>query len=283
MYQYSLGMYEKALPDDMPLDQKMQIAKESGYDHLEFCVDLNAERAERLLWTKEERSHWRTLSYDMEMPFTTFSLSLLRKTPLGLLDSEKNEEGFQVLEEGCRLARDLGSRIMLVNGYDVYDEPSTPETRARFFENLPRVVDICARYGMIMGLENAEKPFCSTISDGVSICEKVPSPYLRVYGDIGNDTNAFNGDTDKVIADMLRGQGYVVAMHLKDSLPGEYRLKDYGTGHVDFTRCIEAAKKMHTHLFTAEIFCDTSRDCVAYAGYVARFLRSYLDGKGKVE
>ena len=30
MYRYSLGMYEKALPDGMPLEEKMKIAKESG-------------------------------------------------------------------------------------------------------------------------------------------------------------------------------------------------------------------------------------------------------------
>ena len=32
MYQYSLGMYEKAMPDDMPLQEKLQMAKECGFD-----------------------------------------------------------------------------------------------------------------------------------------------------------------------------------------------------------------------------------------------------------
>ena len=41
MYSYSLGMYEKALPDAMPLEEKMVLARENGYDHIEFCVDLN--------------------------------------------------------------------------------------------------------------------------------------------------------------------------------------------------------------------------------------------------
>lgn len=126
-------MYEKALPDGMPLEEKMKIAKESGFDHVEFCVDLAPERAARLNWSKEEREKWRSLSVSMGVPFTTFSLSLLRKTPLGMLDRKKNEEAFRVIDEGCRLAVDLGSRVMLVNGYDVYGEPSTPETVARFY------------------------------------------------------------------------------------------------------------------------------------------------------
>ena len=279
MYRYSLGMYEKALPDEMPLEEKMLIAKESGYDHLEFCVDLNEERATRLNWTQEERRRWRERSVLAGMPLTTFSLSLLRKTPLGQPDPSKNEDAFRVLDEGCRLAVDLGSRVMLVNGYDVYDEPSTPATRARFFENLPRAVDICASYGVILGIENAEMPFCATISDAVDICSHVPSPYLRVYGASGNDTNAFSGDAGAVAEDLSRGRGYIASLHLKDSLPGEYRFRDYGKGHVDFTRCIQAARQIGIHLFTAEIFCDTSRDYIGYVKEVARFLRGHLDSE----
>ena len=277
MYRYSLGMYEKALPDAMPLDEKMRIARESGFDHLEFCVDLNEERAARLDWPDEEREKWRAASVRMRMPFTTFSLSLLRKTPLGLLDRAKNEEAFRVLDAGCALASDLGSRVMLVNGYDVYGEPSTEETRERYFENLEIAAGICAYHGVIMAIENAEMPFCSKVSDAVAFCRRVPSPFIRVYGDIGNETNAFDGDTDRAVEDLLLGKGYVTSMHLKDSLPGEYRFRDYGKGHVDFDRCIDAARKMGVRLFTAEIFCDESRDYVRYAHDVAAFLKERLD------
>lgn len=277
MYRYSLGMYEKALPDAMPLEEKMQIAKDSGFNHVEFCVDLNEERAARINWSCEEREKWRSLSVKMGVPFTTFSLSLLRRTPLGMLDPEKNEEAFRVIDEGCRLAVDLGSRVMLVNGYDVYDEPSTPQTVARFYENLPKAVSICAYHGVILGIENAEMPFCSSISDAVEFCRRVPSPFFRVYGDIGNDTNAFGGDAQRTVEDMLKGKGYVTSLHLKDSLPGQYRFRDYGKGHVDFARCIQAAKEMDVHLFTAEIFCDENRDYKGYVREVADFLHGYLD------
>ena len=166
---------------------------------------------------------------------------------------------------------------MLVNGYDVYGEPSTPETVARFYENLPKAIEICAYHGVILGIENAEMPFCSTISDAVGYCRRVPSPYFRVYGDIGNTTNAFDGDADRAEADILSGRGYVTSLHLKDSLPGEYRFRNYGEGHVDFRRCIAAARAIGVHLFTAEIFCDPARDYTAYVREVAAFLRGYLD------
>jgi L-ribulose-5-phosphate 3-epimerase UlaE len=106
MSEYDLGMYEKAVPDSLPLDRKMAIAKRCGYDHLEFCVDLNAERAARLDWSRDERKRWRDISWEMNLPFTTFSLSLLRRTPLGLPDRAKNQEAFDVLEKSAELARD---------------------------------------------------------------------------------------------------------------------------------------------------------------------------------
>ena len=32
MYEYQLGIYEKAMPDEMPLEDKLLCAKELGYD-----------------------------------------------------------------------------------------------------------------------------------------------------------------------------------------------------------------------------------------------------------
>ena len=277
MYRYSLGMYEKAMPDSMPLEEKMRAAKEAGFDHLELCVDLNEERAKRLEWADEEVGYWLNKSREIGLPFTSFSLSLLRRFPLGTPDDRVNEQSLDIIRSACRLAVGLGSRIMLINGYDVYDSPSTEETRTRFFQTMERALSICAEYGVMVGIENAERPFCKTIQDGVDICRKLPSPYLAVYGDIANATIAAEGDAGVAVRDILSGRGYLAALHLKDALPGQYRFHDFGRGMVDFDRCIRAAKAVNVHLFTAEIFCDEKGDPLAYAGQVARGLRGYLD------
>ena len=276
MYDYSLGLYEKAMPDSMPLEEKLLFAKRTGYDHMELCVDLDPAREARLNWTKEERAYWRNFVYEHDIPFTTFSLSALRRLPLGLLDPEKNEQSFKMLEKGARLACDLGSRVMLINGYDVYDEQSTSETTARFYENLPRAVSICERYGIILAIENAERQFCDKISKAAKYVDYINSPYFKIYADCGNTANSVNGNTDMALYDLATGTGKIAAMHLKDSIPGEYRFTPYGQGHVDFKRNIDFIKSMGIRIFTAELFYKQDTDFEAEAIRVNQFLRSFF-------
>jgi L-ribulose-5-phosphate 3-epimerase len=272
-------MYEKAVPDSLPLEEKMKAAKRCGYSHMEFCVDLNEERAARLFWTREKRAAVRNLSFEMQLPFTTFSLSLLRRTPLGLPDTDKNREALETAERGAELARDLGSRIMLINGYDVYNQPSTEETRKRFFENMPKLAEICARYGVPVGIENAEMPFCNTVQKAASIVSRVDSPYVKIYADIANSANVKNGNADEAYADLLTGKGKIFAMHLKDMVPGNFRYTKYGEGQVDFARSIRAAHELNVRIFTAELFCESSGRYEAKAASVCSFLRKYLDAE----
>lgn len=277
MYQYTLGLYEKAMPDSMPLEEKLLTAKKTGYDHLELCIDLNPDREARLDWSKAERAYWRTFLYENDIPVTTLSLSALRKCPLGLQSSADHQHAFQLIEKGAKLAFDLGARVMLINGYDVYDQPSTPETVGRFLGNLPTAVAICERYGIILGIENAEKAFCDNIAKAAQYVRLIHSPYFQIYADCGNIANWAGGDTDKALADFSSGKGYIAAMHLKDSLPGEYRYTPYGQGHVDFSRMIGAAKQMGVRIFTAELFYKAGSDFETEAARVNGFLRSFFD------
>ena len=277
MKSYDLGMYEKAVPDQLPLDEKMRIAKKAGYDHLEFCVDLLEERAARLYWSKEERRKWRDLAEDMGMPFTTFSLSLLRKYPLGSPEPENWPKAREVLERGTELARDLGSRFVLVNGYDVYGQPSTPDTQQRFHENLLKAAEICASAGVVIGIENAEMPFGNTVEKIRDIVDRADSPYVQIYADIANAANAAGGDTDAALRDLSLGKGHILAMHLKDMVVGDYRYPYYGKGQVDFARSIALAKEMNVRLFTAELFCYDPDNYEEIAEDVCRFLRGFLN------
>ena len=51
---YSLGLYEKAMPD-VSWKEKLQIAKEAGYDFVEISIDATEERISRVYSTKQER------------------------------------------------------------------------------------------------------------------------------------------------------------------------------------------------------------------------------------
>ena len=279
MYSYSLGLYEKAFPVSSPLRDKLEAAKRCGFDHMELCIDPEPSRAERINWTLRQARDVRHMAEDVGVPFKTFSLTLLRKWPLGLPSQADNEKAFDVLKKGVDIASELGSRVMLINGYDVYGEPSTPETRAHFMENLPRVVEICSRAGMPVGIENAEQEFCFSVTRAMEIISGISSPFIGVYADMGNSANSVNGDVDASMADIRTGAGHIFAMHVKDTVPGEYRYTRYGEGHVNFDRAIALAKELEIRLFTAELFCRTDdfAEAEKEALRVDRFIRGYFD------
>ena len=277
MYDYVLGLYEKAFPDEMPLEEKFLAAAELGYDFLELCVDLNPARSARLDWPRERREALRRFLADRGLRMYTLSLSVLRRAPLGELDGEKNRQAFQLLEQGLELAADLGARVVLINGYDVYDGPSTEETRARYRENLRKAAALAAKWGVVLGVENAEKEVMASISQVRDYVEPVNCPFLQIYGDVGNAANAAEGDAERAMADLESGRGHLAAFHLKDTLPGDYRFVRYGEGHADFARSAAKVKDLGVRIFTAELFLQDKFDCMEEARRVCRFLRGYMD------
>lgn len=273
---YTLSLYEKAMPDDMPLTQKLLSARECGYDGCELCVDTDTSRIARLDWTRSQRRELAEFLRREGLYITTFSLSALRSWTLGALDAGSNARALAMAEKAMDLCRDLGARILLINGYDVYSLPSTPQTAGRFRENLARVADIAASRGVMVGLENAEMPFIDSIAKAAAWVREINCPFLAVYGDVGNSYNAMEGSTPKVLADIEAGCGALSAVHLKDTEPGEYRYTRYGRGQVDFAASVSRCLDMGVRIFTAELFYQPHLPWKDEAVRVNRFLRGYF-------
>ncbi|HWR24395.1 MAG TPA: L-ribulose-5-phosphate 3-epimerase [Feifaniaceae bacterium] len=273
---YTLSLYEKAMPDGMPLNEKLLATRACGYDGMELCVDLNPEREARLNWTARERREISTFLIDNGMRIPTFSLSALRACPLGELDAAKNARALDMLEKSAWLCCEIGSHIILINGYDVYFTPSTPQTVERFGENIAKAAELCASYGVTLAIENAERPFIDRFGKAAQWVRHVDSPYLRIYGDIGNTFNAYEGDISHALMDFETGRGITAAVHLKDTLPGEYRFTRYGEGHVDFAQAVKKCLDIGVRLFTAELFYQEQLDWRGEASRVNTFLRGFF-------
>lgn len=276
MYDYQLGLYEKAMPDELPLTEKLLTARELGFDYMELCVDMNPQRAARLDWTREERRELMDFMARNGLRFVTLSMSVLRRCPLGESE-EMAAEFLQTMEKGLQLACDLGARVLLFNGYDTYNYPSTEETRARYHKYLPQVVALAAKYGVIIALENAEKEFVDSVAKAAALVDEINSPWLRIYADMANTANAMGGDADKCVADIQSGRGRISAMHLKDSVPGDYRFPHYGKGHVNFERSVALCKELGIRIFTIELFhYPDVADYKAKAAEVKAFVQKFF-------
>ena len=174
-------------------------------------------------------------------------------------------------------ATGLGIRTIQLAGYDVYYEEGSEQTRADFLKNLRKAASMAAEEGVQLGFETMETPFMDTVAKAMHYVREVDSPYLGVYPDAGNITNAallYHGDP---IEDLETGRGHIVAVHLKETVPGKYREIPFGTGHVDFAAIAAKAWELGVRRFVAEFWYLEGSDWQQELQRTNEFLRGYLD------
>ncbi len=278
MKKYTIGLYEKAMPPSLTWREKLAFARDSGYDFVEISIDEKDEKLARLDWTAQERRELVDAMQEVGLPIRSMCLSGHRKYPLGSADPAVRECGMEIMEKAVALADDLGVRIIQLAGYDVYYEGSTAETKALFLENLRKAAEMAAVKGILLGFETMETDFMNTVWKSMFYVNAVGSPYLGVYPDSGNLTNAALTGKASVLEDLKSGRGHIVAMHLKETVPGVFREVPFLTGHVDFEKIIRTAWELGVRRYVTEMWYtgndDTWKDDIHFA---CRSMRELLD------
>ncbi|GAB6168272.1 L-ribulose-5-phosphate 3-epimerase [Clostridium carnis] len=251
---YMLGLYEKSMPNTLTFKEKLECAKECGFDYMEISIDETDEKLSRLDMTKEEKFEIVKAMFEVGVPIRTMCLSGHRKYPLGSINEETRNKGLEIMEKAIDLAYDLGIRIIQIAGYDVYYEAGSKKTRELFLENLKKSVEMAAKKGIILAFETMETEFLNTVEKAIKYVNLINSPYLQVYPDCGNVTNAVL-DSDKTACDdFITGKGHLAAVHLKETVPGKFREITFGTGHVNFEEIIKTSWNLGVRKFTAEFW-----------------------------
>ena len=279
MSAYTIGLDEKAMPKDLTWKEKLTAAKEAGYDFVEISIDETDEKLARLEWTKEERLELVKTMYEEGIPIRTMCLSGHRKYPIGSSDPAVCARGMEIMEKAIQLADDLGVRIIQLAGYDVYYDESTPETVARFGENLKKCTWMAAKAGVLMGFETMETEFMNTCGKSMNYVKQINSVYLNVYPDCGNINNAALSYGTDVQEDLGSCQGHIVAMHLKETVPGKFRDMMYGEGQVDFPAMIDTAWAMGVRKFVTEFWYLGKENWREDLSFANRTMRALLDKK----
>lgn len=251
---YALGLYEKSMPGSLNWKEKLLAAKKAGFDFVEISIDETEEKLGRLDMPKEERLELVRLMEEVGVPIRTMCLSGHRKYPLGSQNAKTCEKGMEIMKKAIQLADDLGIRIIQLAGYDVYYEESSVETKKRFLKNLRAATNMAEKAGVLMGFETMETEFMNTVEKAMKYVTLVNSPYLNVYPDIGNITNAALTYQSDVLEDIYLGKGHLVAMHLKETVPGKFREIPFGTGHVNFEEAVEAAWNLGVRRYVTEFW-----------------------------
>ena len=96
---YSLGLYEKAIPSGLSFREMFEITKECGFDRLEISIDETDARLSRLDLPAEEVRALGALSRQYNVPIRTMCLSGHRKYPFGSHDADIRKRSMEIMRK----------------------------------------------------------------------------------------------------------------------------------------------------------------------------------------
>lgn len=234
-----LGLYEKALDPQDDWRTRLTKTKAMGFDFMEISIDETDARLARLDWTREQQEELRRICYDTGVPLQSMCLSAHRRFPFGSGDEKIRAQAYEVMEKAVDLCLALGVRVIQLAGYDVYYEPSTPESVRLFREGMAWAAKLAAKKQVMLAMEIMDTPFMNSISKHMAYEGMLHSPWYKVYPDMGNISAWPENDVD---FEFEQGIASIVAVHLKDTLavtkefPGKFKCVPFGTGCVDFPK-----------------------------------------------
>lgn len=234
-----LGLYEKALDPQDDWRTRLTKTKAMGFDFMEISIDETDARLARLDWTREQQEELRRICYETGVPLQSMCLSAHRRFPFGSGDEKIRAQAYEVMEKAVDLCLALGVRVIQLAGYDVYYEPSTPESVRLFREGMAWAAKLAAKKQVMLAMEIMDTPFMNSISKHMAYEGMLHSPWYKVYPDMGNISAWPENDVD---FEFEQGIASIVAVHLKDTLtvtkefPGKFKCVPFGTGCVDFPK-----------------------------------------------
>lgn len=255
-----LGIYEKALPGGEDWHARLQLAAELGFDFVEMSVDESDRRLARLSWTPAERLALVKAIADTGVRVPSLCLSAHRRFPLGAEQDAVRSQGLEILRQAIRLAQDVGIRVIQLAGYDVYYQQANDHTRERFREGLVQAVELASRAQVTLAMEIMDYPLMNSISKALGYAHYLNNPWFQLYPDIGN-LSAWDHD---VQMELEAGAGHIVAVHVKDTRPGEFKNVPFGAGVVDFTRCFATLRASgYRGPYLIEMWSESAPDPIA--------------------
>jgi L-ribulose-5-phosphate 3-epimerase len=254
----SIGLYEKALPENLSWEERLILARDAGYNFMEISIDETDERIERLKWDKAKKKKLKEISENIGIPIITMCLSGNRRFPIGSSFGEIEKKGMEVITDAIWFAFHLGIRIVQIAGYDVaIGERSTELSRKTFVINLRKSLNLAASLGVMLAIENVEGEFGDSFDKIMPCIKEISSPWLQIYPDFGN-LIALGYDFEKQLKSY---SGHIAAVHVKDTRKGIIRNVAFSEGTVDFLSAFNTLKSIGFNgPFLLEMWADNKKD-----------------------
>ena len=249
---YSLGIYEKAFPEDTDWIDMFNIAKNAGYNYFEISIDRTDKRINRL-YNKNVQKKIKLAIKDSNFPIISMCLSTFSRYSIGTLNENEQKKVLDIFNHAIMFSKYIGIKIIQIPGYDVIPgKNSTKSTKDNYLKMMNIFSNIASKNNIILGIENMDTEFCDTISKSVNIVKKINSPFLKLYPDSGNIINASNIYNYNFKNDIKKADGNIVAFHIKEVRENKYGGLFYGEGIVPFKEILNEIKKQNVKMFVME-------------------------------
>lgn len=270
-----LGIYEKALVAHEDWGAFFAQVPQAGFSFCDLSIDETPSRSSRLDWSPQLRATVRRAARDAGVQIGGLCLSLHRAIMPGSADAAMRAKALEVYRKGIALAYDLGVSVVQVAGYYAHYEPDDPDARSRYIDTLLAATPVAARAGVLLAIENVDGHDIASVGDAMAVVREINSPWVQTYPDIGNIAE-HGGDAT---VELRQGQGHMVAIHVKDVLPGQPRRIPFGQGVADFDSAFaELARQRWSGRMMLEMWNDDAPDsvttCVAAREWIATKLVS---------
>ncbi len=268
------GIYEKAICASLSWEDKLNLAKESGYDFIEMNIDATEERMERL-YCPDYANVVKNAIMKTSIPIYTLALTANRSYPVGSTNGNIREKGIELIKKAVDFAYHSGIRIIHLAAYDEHGEQRNSDSEILFKNAIVECVNHAAKKGVILALETMDTNFMGSNQKVMEYVRLLDSPYLQAYVDIGNLTAM--GINPSV--DLPLGGRHIVGIHLKDARPNVCRDVPFGEGVVDFDSCFKTLSQMHYEgFFVAEMWSHDDAGFHKYLKTACRFLKTKMNG-----
>ncbi len=170
-------------PREMPLVEAAKRAADAGFDGLQ--VRFGGETGELCLTTPDdELEKIKKISQELGIAFHSFIPGVPHR--LGDEKAEDRKEAVRMYARAVEVAAKIGAEVMLIHPGPVTSTVTYLDMYNWVMEGLSELRKVAEENKVALGLENVWNKFLMSPLEASDLIDKIDSPYVGIYFDIGN-------------------------------------------------------------------------------------------------
>ncbi|MFW6270547.1 MAG: sugar phosphate isomerase/epimerase family protein [Bacillota bacterium] len=242
-------------PADFNLEQSMKIAQKTGFDGIEINMEEKNKSEEislNLNSTDKDIKKIKKKAENLKIEIPSISTSLFWNYSLTDSNKKIREKAINILKKMIDAADILDVDTILVVPGVVNENVSYREAYKRSLRVFQEVESYAEKKEVNIGIENVWNKFLLSPLEMNKFIEKIDSPYVGCYFDVGNVLNfSFPEYWIEILADKI------LKVHVKDFKTGIGNMSGFThllQGDVNWPRVIKALKEVdYNDYLTAEL------------------------------